>query len=478
MTPLRRGWLHLAGGAGVGRILGFGSNLLLSRWLGPTELGLFNLLTTTIQTSETLARCGGDYALNYELGGKSQALQTEQGRELARAFVQICTLTTILICIVVSIWIWNFHGLFPYSMENRQRVSMTLLLLLMIACEVSCASGWEMLLVSNRTLQLALKNGLFYPLRLLSAALGSLVAGALGAMFGWSFISLLQCFWMRRVLRDLWNPFRIFPLLSNRIRTLLTKGLTFYGANLVASSIFYGLLIKVANASGLAEIGYLRVGQILQQFFAFLPSTLVPILFLELRSQSSFRGQVLLVEKPLRIIWFLLLQILLLYCLFDHIIIQWLFGNSFGMALIPTRLLLVTALFESLAQLLVQPLLATGKISFYGILQNISAIVAAFLGWLWIPSAGLAAYLVVRLIYVIVPLIGFGIPVVRELHEPRKIVILAISSFCLMSVSLYQIVTDQPLLSATPVFITAFFVLLVFHRHDFLFLKQLIRISV
>ncbi|MFN6339828.1 MAG: hypothetical protein ACK41W_14030, partial [Cyanobacteriota bacterium] len=64
MADLRRGGLHLAGGAGLGRIGGFLSNLALSRLLGPADLGLFNLVATTVQTGDTLVRLGGDFALN------------------------------------------------------------------------------------------------------------------------------------------------------------------------------------------------------------------------------------------------------------------------------------------------------------------------------------------------------------------------------------------------------------------------------
>ena len=110
---MRRGWFHLATGAGFGRVFGFLSNLLLSRWLGPFELGLFNVITTTVQTCDTLVRVGGDYALNFELGGHHQGMQTEHGAHLARTFAQICSLTTALLCFVIGIWVWFGQGIVP-----------------------------------------------------------------------------------------------------------------------------------------------------------------------------------------------------------------------------------------------------------------------------------------------------------------------------------------------------------------------------
>ena len=476
MTGMRRGWLHLATGASVGRILGFASNLLLSRWLGPTELGLFNLVTTTVQTSDTLARCGGDYALNFELGGQPEATKTERGVELARGLAQLCSLMTMLICVAVAIWVWWGQGLFPSPLLASQRFILTGLLLLMIACEGTSASAWEVLLVSRRTASLALRQGLFFPLRLLFAAGGALFAGVLGAMGGWSLIALVQSIWLKSILGHLWNPLQISPLLVSSVQQLLERGLPFYAANLLASMIFYPLLLKVANGSGLAEIGYLRVGQILQQLFAFLPATLVPMLFLKLRGETTFSGQVFAIEKPLRIIWLLLLEVFLSYCVVDKFLILWLFGATFGSALLPTRLLLITALCECLVQLVVQPLLAAGKTRTYGFWQNGAAILAALLGWLWIPSAGLSAYLIVRLLYVLLPLIGFGFPVFMQLHEPQKILSLTLVTIGLMALFLVQTFVDTRFAAWTPfVSLILFLVILLFQRQDLSLLWQLMR---
>ena len=477
MTVMHRGWLHLASGAGVGRVLGFASNLLLTRWMGPTDLGLFNLVTTTVQTSDTLSRCGADYALNFELGGQPDAIRTQRGIQLARGLAQICSLTTVLICIGVVTWILWGHGLFPTELPGSKRLILSTFLILMIILEAICASGWEVLLVSHRTARLALRQGLFVPMRLFFAAIGSLFGGVSGAMCGWSIVALIQFFWLRKVLGYLWTPLQIIPLIGGTVRQLLRRGLPFYVTNLLSSIIFFPLLLKVAAGSGLDDIGYLKAGQILQQLFSFLPSTLVPVLFLKLRSQSSFIEQVNLIEKPLRIIWFLLIEVLLLYFSFDHSLIQLLFGTSFVPALLPTRLLLLTALFECLAQLTVQPLLAAGKTRLYGLWQNGAAIMSAILGWLWIPSVGLAAYLIVRLFYVIIPLFGFGLPLVTHLNEPRKILFLCLVTIVLLVSSLVQIFAEFTFVSSAPFLSLLFVVILILHRHDLLLLRRILRMT-
>lgn len=472
MTSLSRGWLHLASGAGVGRIFGFASNLLLSRWLGPTDLGLLNLVTTTVQTSDTLVRCGGDYALNFELGGQSEAIHSERGVLLARALVQLCFLTTSIICLGVGIWLWFGQSLFTSSLAASHRFILTGLLIFMIACEGNSASAWEVLLVGHRTRLLALRQGLFFPLRLLCAALGASFGGVLGAMAGWSLVALIQCFWLRSVLGHLWNPFHLWPLLWSSLRQLLKRGLPFYGANLLASVIFYPLLLKVSAANGLAEIGYLRVGQILQQIFAFLPSTFVPVFFLKLRGQPSYKQQVLAMEKPLRVIWLFLLEALLIYSTFDTYLIGWLFGGAYHHALLPTRLLLLTALLECLSQVSVQPLLAIGRTRLYGAWQNLAAVTAAFLGWFWIPSAGLAAYLIVRLLYVIIPLIGFGHSAAQQFQEPQKILTLLLVTIFVSVLFLVQILNDNIATQVPLPLGIASIALIVLQRNDLLFIHQ------
>lgn len=475
MTTTRLGWFHLASGAGIGRILGFLSNLLLSRWLGPADLGLFNLVATTIQTSDTLSRCGADYALNFELGGDKDSVYSVRGVGLVRGIVQICTLTTIVICVFLFLWLWFAQGLFPVSLSTNKRGILIGLLLVMIASEGCSASAWEVLLASHRTAQLAMKQGLFFPLRLLCSAVGALFLGVLGAMAAWSAVAIVQCLWLRRILGHLWNPFKLMPIYKTSIRKLLSRGLPFYGANLLSSVIFYPLLLQVANGSGLADIGYLRVGQVLQQLFAFLPATLVPVLFLKLRGQSSFAEQVTLIEKPLRIVWLLMLEVLLFYCLLDHSLIVWLFGDGFVAALLPTRLLLITALFECLAQLFVQPMLATGQTWTYGIWQNASALFAALLGWIWIPASGLSAYLTVRLIYAIMPMVAFGIPVFYQLYQPRKLSALLIISMIVPILFLTQIFSASFYSSMTIAYPIASIILLIAQSDDILMLYRDIR---
>ncbi|MFN9546899.1 MAG: lipopolysaccharide biosynthesis protein [Cyanobacteriota bacterium] len=311
MADLRRGWLHLASGAGLGRIASFLSNLALTRLLGPADLGLFNLVATTVQTGDTLVRLGGDFALNYELGGEAEALRTPRGLGLTAVFSLQNLLATGVLLAGMALWLGPGHGLFPAAVTEPQRLLWGGLVLLMVGLEASCAVPWEVMLVARDTRRLALRQGLFMPLRLILAAAGAALGGITGALLGWCLVALLQILWLAWALRGIWPPPSWRPPGWALWGDLLRRGLPFYGANLVSSLVFFPLLLSLAQQAGLADVGFLRIGQILQQLFALVPSTLLPVLFLRLREAQDFEDRMRQVERVFRSLWSLLLVVLL-----------------------------------------------------------------------------------------------------------------------------------------------------------------------
>lgn len=431
MVDLRRGWLHLAGGAGLGRVGGFLSNLALSRLLGPADLGLFNLVATTVQTGDTLVRLGGDFALNYELGAEAGALQTPRGRGLAAAFSLQNGLATALMLGGMALWLGPGHGLFPATVAEPQRRLWSLLVLLMVGLEASCAVPWEVLLVARDTRRLALRQGLFLPLRLILAAVGAALGGITGALLGWCLVAGIQILWLAWTLRGIWPPpARDLPGWT-LWRQLLRRGLPFYGANLLSSLVFFPLLLSLAQQAGLAEVGFLRIGQILQQLFALLPGTLVPVLFLRLREADSFEARMRQVERVFRLLWILLLVVLLGYGLVDDLLIRLFFGTGFLPSLGPTRILLLTTLLEVLQQILIQPLISSGQLRRYALLMNGGTLVAAVCGWQLVPRLGLFGFLIAKYLAALLPMIPLLFLSVRSFAEPNKLLLPMITSLAL-----------------------------------------------
>ena len=466
MVELRRGWLHLAGGAGLGRIGGFLSNLALSRLLGPADLGLFNLVTTTVQTGDTLVRLGGDFALNYELGGEAGSLDTPRGRSLTAAFSLQTLLVTAVMLAGLAVWLGPGQGLFPAAVAEPQRRLWSGLLLLMVGLEAICAVPWEVLLVGRSTRRLALRQGLFLPLRLLLAAVGAAWGQITGALLGWTLVALIQPLWLAWSLRGVWPPPQWRPQWPVW-RQLLRRGLPFYGANLLSSLVFFPLLLSLAAQSGLEDVGFLRIGQILQQLFALLPGTLVPVLFLRLRQAESFDERMRQVERVFRLLWSLLLFDLLAYGLVDALMIRLFFGASYLPSLGPTRIMLMTSLMEVLLQILIQPLMSSGLMRRYALLLNGGTLLAALAGWILVPRLGLQGFLIAKYLVAILPLLPLLAAARQPFAEAGRLVPLLLITAAL---TLYLFAADLLPLGQgleRPLFALAMVVLVIAYQRDY-----------
>jgi len=93
-------------------------------------------------------------------------------------------------------------------------------------------------------------------------------------------------------------------------------------------------------------------------------------------------------------------------------------------------------------------------------------------GWLWIPKAGLAAYLLVRLLYVLLPLLGFSWPVLRYLQSPEKMLFLAILSLATGFVLLAQVLSLLSLSWSMPLALFGSLLLLLLQWSDVRALAQ------
>ena len=88
------------------------------------------------------------------------------------------------------------------------------------------------------------------------------------------------------------------------------------------------------------------------------------------------------------------------------------------------------------------------------------------MGWLWIPNAGLAAYLLVRLFYVLLPVLGFSWPVFRYLKSPEKMLPLAFLSLAIGFVLLAQVFSLASLSLSLPLALFGTVLLLLLQWSD------------
>lgn len=399
----RRAVFHLLSGSLLGRAFGFLLNLMLSRLLGPSGLGLFNLVQTTAQTFELTARLGVDYGLSCALTGPG-ADSLERQQILVFSGLRLVQLHACLLSVFLWIWTFVFSGLFPVVLPVDRGVAIASLILISIS-EALAGLPWDLFLISGNTRLVALRPALFAPLKLLGATLGAWFWGALGALVAYVFISGVQALWLQ---------WRCLPLLPSSRHwhpnwtaafSLVKMGLPLFASNAVASVIFLPLLAGVARTHGIAEVGYLRVGQIIVQIFTLLPGALAPLLFLRLRRSAQAPQAAYESELSLRLIWCLGLCSLFFYMAVDNSLVSYFFGVKFLPALQPTRLLVLVAVLESVGQVLHTPLLAARRSFLYAFGQNIPAIAAAVVGWIFIPRMGLDGLLLAKLLCAIGPVV-------------------------------------------------------------------------
>lgn len=442
--PLRKGVLHLLSGSVFGRGLNFGLNLLLSRVLGPSGLGLLTLVLTTAQTFEISALGGVDYGVSCALTGKDAAETTEARQKIAAAATRFVGVTTFFLAVVLWLWLVPFEGLLPADLgDSRSWISLGLVGISII--ESLGSLPWVFFLILGQTRIVALRQGLFAPTRLVGALCGSLIAAAPGAIGGYALISFLQWIWLRQRCKALLHSLTHQRVRIREIWSLVRAGLPLYVANSLAGLVFLPLLANVANSEGVNEVGYLRIGQMVVQMFTLLPGALVPLLFLRLRSNTggNDKPQMQNHEPSLRLIWCLGLTALLLYLLVDHLLVMWFFGEVFLPSIQPTRVLVLCAVLDSANQVLHTPLLASRRTGLFSLGQNSGAIIAAVLGLWLIPSLGLQGYLIAKFGFSLIPVLIYSAETWKKFNSPNLVPMLLLATAAVTPMCWWSLPSNQ-----------------------------------
>ena len=152
--PVKKGILHLFSGALVGRGANFLLNLIISRILGPSGLGLFGLILSSSQTFEIAARGGVDYGLQCKLSEKDN----KNPEIVTKAAIRYVELVTPLLLGLLFIWVVPFKGLLPTTLIIP-RAALTLLLLIICVFESLGGLSWDLFIVHGQTRLAALRQG-------------------------------------------------------------------------------------------------------------------------------------------------------------------------------------------------------------------------------------------------------------------------------------------------------------------------------
>jgi O-antigen/teichoic acid export membrane protein len=281
----RNSFLQLLGGSGIGKALNFGINLLLSRVLGPAELGLFSLILSTSQTFELLSRAGVDYGLTCALTDKDNEQDAGEYQSLVNIALRIVRTTTWLLLIVLILWLGPGKGVLPLDIKINRNV---LVILVGFICVSESLSGlpWDILLVQGEIQIVRLRQSLFVPLKLSAALLGAWVGGIMTSLVCYSAMAGIQSFWLNRQVVSIQKIDTDVRIKWRSVKQLLGDGFPLYISNALSAIIFLPLLADIAIISGLQSVGYLRVGQIIAQVFTLIPGALAPVLFIKSRTSQ------------------------------------------------------------------------------------------------------------------------------------------------------------------------------------------------
>ena len=429
----KKGVAHLLSGNIIGRAMTFALNIGLSRTLGPASLGLFGFCLAVAQAFEMIARFGIDYGMQCALTNKEVTEKANnQSADISKSAMNSVDIITVILSAGLLIWIFPFQGLIPTN-ESSSRDLIAITTVVICSLEGFTSLSWELFLVMGKTKLYALRTAAVAPLRLFAALAGAQAGGISGALMSYASMSGAQMLFIRRHVTKLADHKQAKAEIEHSAN-LIKSGLPFYLTNAINSAVFLPLLASVAASSGLAEIGYLRIGQLLVQLFTLLPGAVAPILFIKLRLSNTSSDQSNNLDLALRGLWIIGLFSLIVYMLLDRAIITALFGDAFLPSLIPTRALILAAVLDSTSQVLHIAVLAKQRVRFYSVAQISSSLLAAATGAWLIPSLGLTGFIIAKLTYSWLPLLLYFIDGFATMRSKLPSIGLLVSTVLIMPI--------------------------------------------
>ena len=404
MTKLsgRKGFLQLLGGSSIGKGINFGVNLLLSRVLGPSQLGLFALVLNASQTFELLSRAGVDTGLAYALTEQKVDSDLNEEQSLVESALLVIRTTSCFFLALLLLWLGPGKGLLPIDLESNRAL---IAIIASLICVAESLSGlpWDILLIKGEINVVRLRQGLFTPLKLLAALMGAWLGGVVESLSCYAAMAGIQAIWLDKRTKNICKIQSGNNVRWKKIKKLVGDGLGLYANNVLSAIVFLPLLADIANIAGLQSVGYLRAGQIIVQVFTLIPSALAPVLFIKYRTSETDEKRKLIAEQSLLLIWCFGLATLIAYILVDKQLINFLFGNQYLNSLQPTRMLIYITILESIGQILHTSILANRQIKLFLYVQNSALAVSAIAGWYFIPKIGLEGFILAKFIFAGIP---------------------------------------------------------------------------
>ncbi len=361
----------------LSKAIGLLANILLLRLLPVNVIGGFTMLGNSAQSISSIARLGTDY--NYQV--TSCALPASQRGGLQRQFLR-----------------WNacFSGVaaliaLPLLYPSILPLGSSPLLLIMIYSYLLIESYvdvlWEPALanrdyskVFGRHLQVAIFKAILPLLFGVFFGWKGLVAGLLIATSSNAIIAIIS-------LRQLpYAEGKPLPL-----RSFLSEGIPFYLVPLTQQLIFWPALLYLGFDSGLESVGLLRVAQLVVQVVGILPTSIIPIVFIE--NAHGYDKNQLQLRKGLHAVALSGLAIFTIYSMLDATVLPIIFGLNYANAVLPARTMLLAAVCNGISQIFQQQAFRGNLLRQLSILQIAVLLIIAPIGIIWwLPNGGVEGY--------------------------------------------------------------------------------------
>jgi O-antigen/teichoic acid export membrane protein len=441
----------------ITRLAGFVVLPVLARLLGPTDLGLYNLIANTVQAGDGLSRLGVDAAIHCN-GAQFKSVGTES---VGRLFGVGACLIAVAGCFTsLCLWIWREPIALQWLGEAKAESWLGLVSIMIALYSISNPPWYYLLALHEFRISSLRSSGV----AIIGAILTLLLAWQfrlLGAILGLGSIAFLQAIWgwwlTLPVLRSYQIKLRFDKFMAETM-SILSFGLPFYASNFLGTFIALPLLGYVSRTGGIEQLGYLRVAQSLSQLVSFLPTAIAPVIISTLAANILTNTDEYQQTKSLhlRSLWVLILLISTIICFSLDYLVPSLFGSSYNQSILLSRLTIWIAAVTSFSGMLSQYVISVGKTKTIAVIQTFALGINLLFALLLIPQYSSIGLLAAQGISALFTTIAYIRPAIWDIVLANR---LQIGSMTMLSLFLMAISFGLSVFSGNLIILIAIFIL-------------------
>lgn len=385
----------MIGQSTIQRLLDMFTTIVLARVLGSANLGIYSIVVNTGNSAYGLVRMGIDAAIHVHTAEHHSDAETRnaKGQMLGAGLILLSGAGIIgaMICLMLAQWIaTEIYGL-P---EIVQWIRLAAILVFFQCLSQFCYAG---LAGFHRFKEYAKVMILSSILKVLSASIASWLWGLTGALYALLIVQGFTTYFLwRQVVTALSLDEVIlrFVHFGRSVRSLISTGLPFYGAGLLAIPVSYYLQGDLGRTIGLDALGQLRVIVSITAIISFLPTSIAAVMVSHLARESG-TDYASFVEKTmanLKFVWISVLFSGVATFSIMPILIDMLFGGYYAGAAVPAAVALISAVLACVLGVVSNAALSRKRLQVTFLYSFLHAATFLAIGILVIPRMGLTGY--------------------------------------------------------------------------------------